>query len=630
MEEKEIIELQRLKGLANAAITYRQQQRDKEYINNEAHYEGLHWNLANESENSPFIVKSDINHLANAVDIRLGSLYANTYYGILKPLSEYDVEKIEKLNIIYKNEWYRLNMDQLIEDAIKNCAIFDNGYIKFGYDVNSIVGSTNTRKEGKTTAKVLSTLNVYLDPSADSVYTCDYMIEIDNMTIEKIKRDKPEWFAKLEAHNIKGSAAKNNDTGNILVGRDYTTSQNNIVPITIVYEKVVKDIEVDENLDVLQEGVEGNIVEKIRAQRVKISYYTDDVLLEVNESYPFDIIPIIPIQWKKIPQSPYGTPLLRGLTVPQKVANLIESSINNIVIHYTVPTWLISEDSGLDVDEVAELINALGVVWKVTDVQTAIKQLEPPKLNNDIIQMGATFVNYIKEYAGSTSAYSGQIGTAGATASGASEAIGRATIIDNDPIKQITAFVENLSRTLIMFLVRYDKDVEMSIRSSEKDGKYSFNKITMDDSYSSMNFDFDVDLGARSKNDKNRQYNLKKEMYQLQLQYKDPNPVIRVTDLAKAAQLDDYNEMQNRLESVTDEAMAEKANLITQLIQIGNTITPNGQPLITAEVLQEGIMDVLNDDNDLSTAESIIQQYQEYQTAITDLKMNTQNNVGQV
>ena len=630
MEEKEIIELQRLKSLASAAITYRQQQRDKEYINNEAHYEGLHWNLANESENSPFIVKSDINHLANAVDIRLGSLYANTYYGILKPLSEDDVEKIEKLNIIYKNEWYRLNMDQLIEDAIKNCAIFDNGYIKFGYDVNSIVGSTNTRKEGKITAKVLSTLNVYLDPSADSVYTCDYMVEVDNMTLEKIKREKPEWAKKLEENNIKGSAAKNNDTGNILVGRDYTTSQNNIVPITIVYEKVVKDIEVDENLNVLQEGLNENVVEKIRAQRVKISYYTDNVLLEVNENYPFDIIPIIPIQWKKIPQSPYGTPLLRGLTVPQKVANLIESSINNIVIHYTVPTWLISEDSGLDVDEVAELINALGVVWKVTDVQTAIKQLEPPKLNNDIIQMGATFVNYIKEYAGSTSAYSGQIGTAGATAQGANEAIGRATIIDNDPIKQITSFVELLSRTLIMFLARYDKDVELSIRDSEKDGKYTFNKITMDDSYSSMNFDFDVDLGARSKNDKNRQYNLKKEMYQLQLQYKDPNPVIRVTDLVKAAQLDDYNEMQNRLESVTDEAMAEKANLITQLIQIGNTMKPNGEPLITAEILQEGIMDVLNDDNDLSTAESIIQQYQEYQTAVTDLKANMQNNVGQV
>lgn len=630
MEENEIIELKRLQSLANAAIVYRQQQRDKEYINNEAHYEGLQWSLANESENSPFIVKSDINHLANAVDIRLGSLYANTYYGILKPLSEEDVEKIEKLNIAYKNEWYRLNMDQLIEDSIKNCCIFDNGYIKFGYDVDAIVGSTNTRREGKITTKVLSTLSVYLDPSADSIANCDYMVESDTMTIEKIKREKPEWYSKLKENNISGTASKNNDTGNILVGRDYTTSQNNIVPITIVYEKVIKDIEVNENLDVLQENIENTIVEKIRTKRVKISYYTGDVLLEVNENYPFDEFPIRAIQWKKIPQSPYGTPLLRGLTVPQKVANLIESSINNIVIHYTVPTWLISEDSGLDVDEVAELINALGVVWKVTDVQTAIKQLEPPKLNNEIIQMGATFVNYIKEYAGSTSAYSGQIGTAGATASGATEAIGRATIIDNEPIKQITAFVEDLSRMLIMFMARYYKDMSLSIRTSEKDNKYKFDNVILDDSYSSINFDFDVDLGARSKNDKNRQYNLKKEMYQMQLQYKDPNPVIRVTDLVKAAQLDDYNEMQNRLENVTDEAMAEKANLITQLIQIGNTMTPNGEPLISAEELQEGIMDVLNDDNDLSTAEGIIKQYQEYQTAITDLKMNMQNNVGQV
>lgn len=83
--------------------------------------------------------------------------------------------------------------------------------------------------------------------------------------------------------------------------------------------------------------------------------------------------------------------------------------------------------------------------------------------------------------------------------------------------------------------------------------------------------------------------------------------------------------MKIRLDNVSEEALSEKANLVVQLVQIGNTITPNGEPLIPAELLQEGIMDVLNDDNDLTTAESIIQQFQEYQQNVTDMKFDPNN-----
>lgn len=641
-QEKEI---KRLQGLVKKAVSYRQQQRDKEYINNEASYEGLQWELSNMDNDSPFIVKSDINHLANAVDIRFGSLYANSYYGELKPLSENDVDTIEQLQVMYQNEWYRLNMDYIIEDVIKAGGIFDNGYIELNFDTDTIVGGTNTRREGAITAKQVDTLSIYLDPSANSIDDCDYMVKKDNMTIEKIKREKPEWYEKLKNNNIKGGPDKEADTGNILVGRDYSTSQDNIVPIDVIYEKYVTEVEVpieseieeeqlpedmgtvDENGNVIpNELIEQEVMtEKIKVTRVKFSYLCKDILLEVNTDYPFEEFPIIPFQWKKVPQSPYGTPLLRGLTVPQKVANLIESSINNIAVHYTVPTWLISDESGLDVDEVAQLINALGVVWKVTNIDNAIKQLEPPKLNKDIISMGQTFVGYIKEYAGATNAYQGSIGTAGSTAEGTIEAIGRATIIDNDPIKQITDFVERLTRLLIKFMIRYYAGDTIYVREEDGTGKYEFRKFVIDNKFDDINYDFDVDLGSRSKTDKNRQYNLMKDIYQLQNQYKDQNPVINVTDVVKAAQLDNYNEMKARLDNVTEEALAQKADLIVQLVQIGNTMAPNGEPLIPAEELQEGIMDVLNDDNDLSTAESIIQQFEEYQTKITEMKFNPEN-----
>ena len=58
--------------------------------------------------------------------------------------------------------------------------------------------------------------------------------------------------------------------------------------------------------------------------------------------------------------------------------------------------------------------------------------------------------------------------------------------------------------------------------------------------------------------------------------------------------------MFKRLSDMSEEAFQEKADLIVQIMQIGSEITPNGEPLITAEEMQQGIIDVLNDDGDLN------------------------------
>lgn len=625
MDEEKIKEIKRLERLVKKAIEFRQQSRDTEYVNNEAHYEGLHWNLANMGEDSPFVVKSDINHLKNAVDVRLGALCASAYYGKLKPLSQDDVKTIDELNILYQNEWYRLNMDELIEEVIKKGCIFDNGYIEFGFDTDKIVGGTNAKREGVITANVVETANIYLDPSAESIDDCDFMVKTMKLTEEKLKRVYPDWWEKLKEKDVHGTAAKTNDTGNIFTGRDYTTNQDNIIVVYAIYEKYnTKVEEVISEEQVIQETGEviPAVIDKVNVTRVKVSYLSNDILLEVNKDYPFEEFPIVSFQWEKTVQTPYGVPLLRGLTIPQKVANLIESSINNIAVHYTIPTWIISDDSGLDVDDVAKLINALGVVWKVTDINTAIKQLEPPQINADIIQMGQTFVNYIRQYAGVTDQYQGNIGTAGSTSQGTIDAIGRATIIDNNPINQISKFVEKLTRLLIRFMTRYYQGDTMYIREDLDDGKYNFRQFTIDDSFKDINFDFDVDLASRSKTDKNRQYNLTKEIYQLQNQYKDSKGVINVTDVVKAAQLDNYNEMKNRLDNVTEESLQEKASMVVRLVEIGNTITPNGQPLIDSTTLSDAIMDVLDDNNDLSVVEQVMQTYQQYQEQFTQMKQN--------
>ena len=434
IEDEELKKLEsELNKQVREAIEFRQSQRDNEYIINMAHYEGLHWNLAENKSNSPFLLRSDINHLANAVDLRLGSLCSDKYWGELKPLSPNDVDHINDLNILYRNEWNRLSADDIVEEVVKYGAICDNGYAFINYDPDKIIGGSLTRREGAIKIKTLETSNVYLDPTAENIDECEYIVVKSERSNRWIKKNKPQWLPRLEELNIKPGNVSADNNGDIFVGRDYTKGQSNQYQVTTIYVKDPIEVDVE-----IQDKDNKKIIDKTTITKIKEYIMINDNLIEINEDYPFDEFPVIPFQWKPEPQSPYGIPLLRGLTVPQKVANLIESAANNIAMHYTVPTWLISEDSGINIDKFAKLSSALGMVWKVSgDVSKAIKQLDPPQINSQLIQIKDSFVMNIKEHAGISDTYIGNIGTAGSTAEGTNTAVNRATIIDNAPTKQI-------------------------------------------------------------------------------------------------------------------------------------------------------------------------------------------------
>lgn len=637
-DEKELSLEKELLGLVKEAVEFREGNRDKEYLNNMAHYEGLQWELAENKDESPFFCKSDINHLKNAVDIRLGSLFSESYHGELQPLSPNDVEDIKVLNVLYKDEWRRLNANAHVETAIKNGCLQDNGYTEIDFDEGAIYGGTGTRREGTIVLRDLATSDVYLDPKATSIDDCEYIVVKIKKSKGWIKRYRPDWIEKLKSKDIDPTYIAEGEHGNLYKGRDYGKSQSGLYVINALHRKYAEEREIevlDENgqpvldtekstFDEVGDVIEAvPLTEKIMVTRIKIHYLSGDTLLDTDENYPFDEFNVIPFQWEPIPQSPYGIPLLRGLTIPQKVANLIESAANNVALHYSTPTWIVSEESGLDINKVATLGNALGMVWRVSgDISNAIKQMDFPEVNDQLIAIKENFVQNIKNYAGTSDTYIGNIGTAGSTAEGTNMAVNRATVIDNSPTTQVEKYVEKLSRMIVKYMTRYYKNQKVYIRDVVKnaEGDYTFQDFLMKDGFETLNYDFDVKLASRSKADKNRQYNLMKDLYQLQNQYKDPKKVINVPDLVKAAQLENYDDMFKRFSNMTEEAYMEKADLIVQIMTIGGTITPNGQPLITAEEMQQGIIDILDDNGDLTLVNNIFSVYEQYQTQIAAMK----------
>ena len=83
---------------------------------------------------------------------------------------------------------------------------------------------------------------------------------------------------------------------------------------------------------------------------------------------------------------------------------------------------------------------------------------------------------------------------------------------------------------IVKFITRYYDGQEVYIRDTQKSklDTTEFNAVLVDESFKNMNYDFYVDLASRSKSDKNRQYNLMKELYTIQNQYKEDKKIINI------------------------------------------------------------------------------------------------------
>lgn len=618
----------RLTGYISRAVAFRKVNKDDEYLKNMAYYETLQWSLADLKDEKPFLVKSDINHIKNAVDLRLASLYASDYIGDLVPLSAEDSPKLEKLEIAYASEWKRLKLDEAIKRSIKLGAILGESYVVMNYDVYKIHGGTNAKVEGTPTLDVLPTTSVYIDPSATSFDDADFVVCRVRKTKEWVKRNKPEWFAKLkEKQNAEGGVSGNADSGELFKGHDYTTEQNNIYMLDQVYVKVVKELTTP-IIEVVVDPITGmetpTIVgeETYKSHQVEIYYLIGDTLLESNTDYPFENFPIIQFAWEEMEQSPYCIPLMRGLTTPQKVVNLIESAMNNLAIHFTIPTTLVSDESGLDAERVAKLSGAAGVVYKVAgDPAKALTVVRPPSIDQALLVMKDSFIENIRNYAGVNAAYQGQIGTAGNTAGGVEIAVDRATMIDSLPLTQIEKFVEKITKLLIQYVCHYYKGNEYYTKDkNEQTGKYTFDSFTIEEDWEYLDFEYNIDLSIKTQNDKNRQYQTLLSLYQMQVQYKDPIKLVNVLDLVKLGELDNYNELFKRYKDMSEQTMQEKVDMVMELMQISMTPKPDGQPLIDKAILNDALIDIINDDGNLEYAQQIFDEYTQYQEQLKQVE----------
>lgn len=584
MEEKELTilnmseELDKAKPYLdkfNKASNFNSSRKDA-YAELMAFYQGNQHLLKKFKNETPWVVNMNTPHASVAIDNRVASLLANDYIGELLPLGLEDVDNVDKLADVYKREWKRLNMDDIVRDCISTCAVVREGYCHIVLNKKASIGTKGKKNLGRMEAYSIEPARIYIDPDARNLKKARYMFVTDRISKEELE----EKYPKLK--NIEEVADKFNpeDRGEVYHDNDYTTEQEDVRTVITYYGKK-----------------KGGKLDKV----VLIS----GIIVEQKEM-DFPIFPIAQIRWKKASQSCYGLSLMDDVLSLQKAVVSIESAVTNTAIAYAAPSMMVRKGCGVDPKVVAKANGAPGVVYAVDgQLDNAIKPVVPPQIKQETINIKNDYISQIDKITGNTQQFLGNVGTAGNTKSGTESAISRATIIENKVLSNIKEFVEDITEIIIEYIKRVYAGEELTYNDGKQpDGNYKFTSVKLPNTSAmkeNTNYNYYIELETKTPYNKEKQKDLLLEIFQLERQYDTPIKTVTVGDIIKNSSLERKDEIIARYNTLTFQDAETKADAITQLYSSGMEVG------VDQELLQQAMAEIIANQKDTPAVKEVLQ-----------------------
>jgi hypothetical protein len=581
-------EEQRLLSLFRSARDFHPSRFD-DYEELMAFYEGDQDELTMFKNDKPWVVSMNTPYSSLAIDTRVASLQASDYRGKITPLSPDDVESIEKLDTLYKNEWDIMQMDDKISDAIHRSAVVREAYIHVIYNPDRIKGGTNRLQKGALEGYFLDPGSVLIDPRALDMKNADYIVVTERLTPHQAK----QMYGISQDDNSADHVFSPYERGEVYLGNDYDTEQQDVLTKMTFYEKsedgIVKTCMVD-----------GKIV-------------TPKSELEIP------VYPIAQLRWEKRAESPYGISLMDRLLPEQKAINSIESAVVNSALAFVAPQFVVRKDSGLDPKLVAKYNGAPGVVYVSNgDPTNAIVPLVAPKIDPQIIEIKREYEITIDKIASRTNEFLGRFGTAGNTASGAEAASSRATVIEQKFLRNMETFVQDLTEIIIHYITKAYKGKTIYTRSEEMaNGRFNFDELEVTKELEDLDYSFAIDLEVRTQYSRDREKSLMLELFQFERQYDAPIKTITVKDILKSYDVSNRQELVDRYDSLMTKDEQTKAQLIQQFTQIAT------EAQAPAELITQGIQEIMAG-KETPTVDQIIGQVEQQREEMANMQQQLQ------
>ena len=549
------------------------------YAENMAFYQGNQHLLKKYKNETPWVVNMNTPYASISIDNRVASLLANDYIGELIPLGLEDVDNVEKLEEVYKREWKRLKMDDLVRECISSCAVVREGYIHIILEKNASIGPNGKKSLGKMEAYSIEPARIFIDPSARSLKRARYMFVTDRMSKEEIKEKYP-ILTDIESVADSYNPA---DRGEVYYDNDYDTEQEDVRTVLTYYGK--------------------------KKGKIKKVVIISGIIVD-EKDMEFPIFPIAQIRWKKAAQSCYGLSLMDDVLSLQKAVTSIESAITNTAIAYAAPSMMVRKGCGVDPKIVAKANGAPGVVYAVDgNLDNAIKPVVPPQIKQETLAIKNDYISQIDKITGSTNQFLGDIGTAGNTKSGTENAISRATIIENKVLLNIKEFIEDVTEIIIEYIKRVYAGETLSYNDGKQsNGKYKFTEVTLPnekDMKDKTNYNYYIELETKTPYNREKQKDLLLQIFQLERQYDTPVKTVTVGDIIKNSDIEKKDEIIARYNSLTFQDAETKADAIIQLYQSGM------ETGVDPELLKQAMSEIITNQKDTPAVDEVLSQIEQ-------------------
>lgn len=518
------------------------QERFEAYAELMAFYQGNQHLLKKYKSERPWVVNMNTPYATASIENRVASLLVSDYEGDLLPLSPEDVDIVETLDSVYKREWERMKVDNVVRSCVEMAAVVREAYCHISVDDKKIHGGRYSKQVGALKADIIEPSRVLIDPTARNLKDANYVIILGRIS----KKEAMHTYPKIKALSLQSDNYTPQQRGEVYYDNDYTTEQEDVFTVWNVYVK--------ENGKIKKTKLINSII--VFEKELDISHF-----------------PIAQLRWKKAAQSCYGISLMDQLLSLQKAVCAIESAITNTAIAYAAPSMLVRKGCGVDPKVVAKANGAPGVVFAVDgNLENALRPVVPPKIQDEILSIKQDFEAKIKEISGNTNQFLGNIGTAANTAGGAQVAVERAKIIETNTINNIEEFIEDLVNIIIEFMIKIYPNAELTYNAGKNgSGQYVFDKIKMPNKkeLKDLEYTFYVELDKKSQYSKDQQKQDLLDLFQFERQYDTGVKTITVADIIKNSNIENKDEIIERYNSLTRQDAETKATTIEKIVTVG-------------------------------------------------------------
>ena len=518
------------------------QERFEAYAELMAFYQGNQHLLKKYKSERPWVVNMNTPYATASIENRVASLLVSDYEGDLLPLSPEDIDIVETLDSVYKREWERMKVDNVVRSCVEMAAVVREAYCHISVDDKKIHGGRYSKQVGALKADIIEPSRVLIDPTARNLKDANYVIILGRIS----KKEAMDTYPKIKALSLQSDNYTPQQRGEIYYDNDYTTEQEDVFTVWNVYVK--------ENGKIKKTKLINSII--VFEKELDISHF-----------------PIAQLRWKKAAQSCYGISLMDQLLSLQKAVCAIESAITNTAIAYAAPSMMVRKGCGVDPKVVAKANGAPGVVYAVDgNLENALRPVVPPKIQDEILSIKQDFEAKIKEISGNTNQFLGNIGTAANTAGGAQVAVERAKIIETNTINNIEEFIEDLVNIIIEFMIKIYPNAELTYNVGKNgSGQYVFDKIKMPNrkELKDLEYTFYVELDKKSQYSKDQQKQDLLDLFQFERQYDTGVKTITVADIIKNSNIENKDEIIERYNSLTRQDAETKATTIEKIVTVG-------------------------------------------------------------